>query len=463
MKRVIAFLLACLLVAGGIFIAHASITDAQDDILLYPVFEWGDRSLLQDRVLNLSFSNSNHLRWDSRYTFKDGTAATEFTYSRQRLQQDSVNLREFEVYLTLHISTSASHHFELLQTDYGAMVRAAAEGVAENSSSTTDIKMADYVPYYLPDLHIDYQDEKQICRIDVSPYQLMNETPGVTSEEPLYREFWDLFRFPVREEEIVSVTVHKSAIGLIDGYEFNAKVRTELRFYGTATERGIYFLPVFQDASGAPLTYESPKGPGLYFVPWKVSSEKAYWYNADDVPLEWVVPDLGKATLVASIDPGLSIQALELSIEEDRLWLLTRDDDSFDVQIRTLSTGEMIGQTTAIPRQSDYAGFEFEGDYILVASDENLALLNRLGQPLLTAPVERPGERYYIPSTYTPSRDALWFDGETLILACRGETHGTAFWVCIYREGQLLYHGEFDSSLTRSGAYVAHFGKMDLE
>ncbi len=466
MKRLIALVQACLLAAGGIFAAHLLITDAQDEIRIYPAFEWGDGSLLRDRTLQLGFQSKQYLHWNTRYTFADGAARTEFVYGLDEEERGSDLRDEFDIYLGMNFAASTSHHFALLETDYGAMIREAAKGLGENGSQTVELKMKDYVSHYLPEVDIYYRDAERVCSIACSPHQLMDEDIWNPEVEAVYGALFEAFRFPVREEEVVEVSAHTSDIGLISSYEFNALMNTQLRFYGTSTAQGLYFLPVFQDEQGKPLAYESPAGHGLYFAPWKRAEEQTVWYGSDETkPLEVVVPDVAQAVLLTPIDPSLSIQNLRLDVEADRLWLLTRDEDSFDLQILTLSTGAVVAQTAAIPRDpdTDYADFVLEEEYILVTSDDQLALLDQLGRPLLTAPVERPGERYYIPAAFTPSQDALWFDGEHLILACRGETHSTAFWVCVYRQGKLLYHGEFDSSLTRSGEYAAHEGKMVLE
>ncbi len=464
MKRVVIFVLVAALALGGICLAHGVIWAQQDDVRIYPNFQWGDASVLRDRMAHMSYDLGQHLRWDCTYDFDGDTTQTVFSYSHEGNLERVVNPVEFRVDMTLNFGASISQWTGYLsQTAYGDMVREVAKETPDGESRSMELNMSEYAEYYLYELWIDYSDSERCCWISDGSHEWLSG-PAEKNRDPFALAFNELFRFPVQEDEVVLVTAGREPNGQITSYGFSSQSGTKLYFDGTVTAEGLYFIPIFRDAEQSPLEYESPMGHGLYFAPWKHrEGEYRQWDGGKTIPM--VEPDLSKLELRRAL-PLETIHHVSVDEELGRLWLLTENDGTLHMTILELQTGQVVAAVEVLPASQNqrYVYFVKEEDKLLVASAEQLALLDAAnGEVLLTAPVETPGEPYYQPSAFDADYGCLRYDGETLTILSRGQGRDTAFWVQVYEQGKLLYHGEFDSTLSRGGASVDNWNDMTLQ
>ncbi len=467
MKRVVIFVLVLALAAGSLLFAHGAVSGQQENILLYPVLEWGDRTVLEGQRLQIVFDYNRHLQWDCTYDFSTNTTDTEFAYSWEQFPRayDSTSGTEFSIGSRLNFGGTFENGSTLSWSPYGDMVRAVAQDIPDNESRSETLNMADFADYYLPIVSLYYKNSEMYCNITESESVLVDQWAW-TSRSEFARRFSELFRFPVQPGEQVTVTAARDSVGILSEYGFSAQGDTTLYLEGEVSDEGVYFLPVFQDDQGQPLDYESPQGHGLYFAPWKLTEESVEYDDGSIVPR--AEPDLDRLELVTPFDPTGSVVQLELDVEADRGWLLTKDADNYVLSVVELSTGKILSKTTAIPRPKEakynYGRFVLDDGYVLVSSPEHLALLEPTGGALLlTASTEHPGEFYHKPWSFEGNYGSLRYDGEYLTIAARSETQEGAFWVQVYRQGELLYHGEYDASLTRSGIYVTNWSDIAVD
>lgn len=446
MKKVIIFLLTIALALGGLGFAHAAVTDAQDDLIVYPTLEEGDRTVLEGLTAGMTISCGDHLRWYVDYPF-GGEAKTEFDYDLNGNlpgHSRSYNLLTFSLNGGTGGSTNGS--FTFAGTPYAALLQAAAEQTPNGTSKTVELSMADYVDYYSPDYDLHFQENELYCD---EYYSFSEDLMGNDwhFNRGSYNDFLQHFRFPVQPGQMLSVTVGKNDVGHIQEVGIIPEDGPELRFISHLTADGIWFVPLFQDAAGNPLPYESPEGHGIYFTPWKTLTQES---TVSGEAYVHVTPDLTGLKRIAPLDETRSIEHMELDADRGEVWMLTSGEDGYVVSAIDLHSGDTLAEFPLFPAQNEnpYGHFVRDGDYLLATAEGKIALVDTVTRTLLlTAPEVK--EHSYGVIQYTPGQGAMHYDGETLILADTGYYREAMFWAAAYRQDELVYYGEFDCSLMR--------------
>lgn len=449
MKKIILFLLTVALALGGLGFAHAAVTDAQDELLVYPTLQLGDPEELAGLTASMTFACGDHLRWHTDYAFGGGTE-TEFVYHAAPIRESVVYDRtRMNVGFSGGFGSSTSGgYFSLPASEYSGLFRAVAATTGDGESMTMNLKMADHVTEYLPDFDLSYEDDRRECRMSLSLHGMITGDNWY-EEEGNYREFFSAFRFPVREDHIVSVTVGKDDGGRIVSLEMNSENGPELRFISDVTAQGIFFVPVFQTLDGTPLHYVSPEGHGIYFMPWQKTGTIRY----TDGDKDRVQPDVEQAKRIFPLEEGLIIESMEIDAEAGEAWMLTREGSAYFLTSCDLNSGGTLARIEVLPHdpgaEDSYARFMLDEDYVLVTAQENLALVDLTTRELvLTAPDVRDqqfGAAWY----YDPDSGSLRFDGEQLVLINTTYHRDGTFWAAAFRQGELAYYGEYDCSLMR--------------
>lgn len=446
MKRLIAFALTAVLALGFLCFSHASVTASQDDLLIYPTLEIGDRSPLEGLTADVSFLCGDYLRWDASYDF-DGETTADFAFDPEGYTKESGHRAYFDVYLSEGTGGSTfGGSFSISNSGYGDLLRAASAGVGDNETQTTNLRMKDYVNYYLPDFEICFFDGESTCDQQQSLYGLITgdnwyESPGI------YEELFQLFRFPVQENHIATVTVGKNELRQIVDLNMESKNSPQLRFFSDINENGLYFLPVFQDEAGTPLPYEAPEDHGIYHIPWTVIGEEIQ----SERTVNKLSPDLANLSLLLALDENLRILDMQIDAKAEIAWMLTMEDGHYIITRMDLSSGTSTS-TAVLPHDPEmeetYDAFVRDDGYLLVTAQNQLALVSEeTNEVLLTAPDRIDG--HYRARNYDPGDGTLRFDGEYLILAESCHYRDGAFQILIFRQGDTVYYGEYDCSLLR--------------
>ncbi len=446
MKKVIAFALIAVLALGFLCYAHVSVTASQDDLLIYPTLEIGDSSPLEGLTADVTFLCGDYLRWDASYAFSGETTA-DFTFDPEGFTKETGHRAYFDVYLSAGFGSSTTGgSFSISNSPYGDLLRAAAAGVGDNETKTTNLKLQDYVNYYMPDYELHYfdgvaQSDQQQSLHGMITDDNWYENPGV------YDAFFELFRFPVQDSHIVTVTVGKDDMRRIVDINLENKNGPQLRFISDVNADGLWFVPIFQDEAGNPLSYESPNGHGIYHIPWKTASElvKTHGTYAE------LTPDLANCRLLLPLKEHQQIVDMCIDAKAGLAWMLTLENSSYVLARMDLSSG--ASTKTAVmshdpEMEETYNAFARDDGYLLVTAQNQLALVSEeTNEVLLTAPDRIEGP--YRARNYVPGDGTLRFDGEYLILAESCHYRDGAFQILIFRQGEMVYYGKYDCSLLR--------------
>lgn len=445
MKRVIIFLLCAVLAVGGLGFAHATVTDAQDELLIYPIREVGDPAAVDGLTVSVTFACGDHLRWHTDYTF-GGETETEFRYSAEPIRPPEDGWRNsMTVYLSPGTGTSTSGSFPLVGSGYyTALFRAVADQTANGGSKTMDLKMADYVDYYLPNYELYYNGSDAYCHQNATTHGIIGWESY--EEHGAYHLLMKAFRFPVQEDHMVTVGIGKNDAGAVNSLDFNSVTGPSLEFLADVTDEGVWFVPVFLDENGAPLPYESPEGHGIYHIPWKLDHTVTYGGYSRSLTL-----DVAKAERVAELDETVPILDIIIDADEKEAWMLTKEDGQLVLTRQDLAAGVEDMRAELLPLEDEglhFVDFLEDGGYLLVCSAGSVTLVDKEnGAVLLTAPDVRDEE--FAARIHNPQTGDLRFDGETLVILNSSHHRQGAFWTAAWRQGELVYYGEYDCSLMR--------------
>lgn len=458
MRKLIAFGLILCLCAGALGYATAAMNDAEDDLVITPLLEVGDISPIAGRTVGLTFSCGQHLRWDTAYTFgTPGTAQTQFTFIQNPRTVTDTGWRNcLDVWFTGGLSAGTSGgDFNPAPTDYGRLLQTVAAITPNGERKSMNVKMSDYVQYYLPDIDLHYETDTLYCDLQMDLTSIITGDYTWTSEYWEYSAFFDHFRFPVREDTIIQVAVEKDSVGNVVGIELSPENGPELHFVSTVNDQGLYFIPIFRDAKGAPLAGEYPDGYGIYFVPWKTTENVMRCQSDGDtwVTKQEVQPDAQNAVNIYPLDEKLEIHQLEISADASSAWMLTREGDAFYFTVLDLKSQSQVNRFAVLdydPEEAASGGWTHNEDWLLAYTARDVALIDLGGECSLTmtAPVEIMDGRYppyYLDAEY----GVLTFDGENLIMMNTMFSYEGALWVLVCRQGEQVFYGEYDCSILR--------------
>lgn len=445
MKKVIVFILVVALALGGIGFAHAAVTAAQDDLVLYSTLEIGDMTALEGRTARITFTCGDHLIWKTDYPF-GGEADTEFTYDRAGIPEVPLQSRnELSAWLTTATYASTSGSFALRAGGYGDMFRDAAACAEANGEFTTEVAVSDYLTYYLPEFDLSYEDESSRCQCMVTLPELI-DGESFYEDVTIYDSFNAAFRFPVRETDRVKITVRKSG-SAVNSLGFESVCVPELTIRSDVSAEGIWMIASFLDENGVPLPYESPAGHGIYFIPWKVVGQYQYTTTTKDN----LAPDFAHAELIFPLADDLIIQQLSIDSEAGLARILSAEGDSFVLTVYDLNARAVTARLEVLPRDAGNPGivqFAEKNGYLLVTGQGNLALVDAGNYTLLlTAPDVR--DLGFCAGQFSSATGDLWFDGQTLLLIDTGYYREDTLWAAAWNQGENICYGEYDCSLMR--------------
>ena len=436
MKKVIIFVLVIALALGGIVFAHAAVTASQDDLTIYPTLELGDRSTVEGLTASMVFTCGDHLSWQTDYAFTGETSAS-FSYHWNITDNDPVypsNRFEFQ----LDSGVSGGGDLTLNRSPYADLFQAVADQTPAGGETTMEVKLAEYADYYFPSYEISYWSSRGFC---AQGTDLLDTIGGISVN------LNQKFRFPVQKDQLAEVGITRDPTGNIDGFDFYLRDHPLLYFITAMNDQGVWFLPVFRTETGEPLPYESPSGHGIYFMPWVEDSSYGSTYNGNPIP--GLSPNMARLTQVVSLPEDLTI--VEASIDGVEATILTLEDGAYILTVYDLATGGSRRlEVLPFDGEKPLYGYVMKGgDYLLVTAQGHLALVENDTMTLLLTAPDVTGQTCSAIS-YSPDLGTLRFEDGILTLSAAVPTYqdGT-FWIAAWRQGELLYYGEYDCSLMR--------------
>ena len=107
-----------------------------------------------------------------------------------------------------------------------------------------------------------------------------------------------MFRFPVQENDTLTIHTSKNSTGGLDGSSASLNIGPQLDFCYDMNADGVWFLLQFQNETGV-LPYEAPYGYGIYFMPWKTLD-----CSSPDGDVTRVRVDTGRLQLSVPLEAG---------------------------------------------------------------------------------------------------------------------------------------------------------------
>lgn len=444
MRKVLIFALTIAIALGGIAFAHIAVTDSQDELVIYPILETGDASVLSGSTAVIQFSCGEHLLWYTRYGF-GGETDTDFVYDRKGVPEISLQSQnQLDLWLSAGMSASTTGSFFLNNHGYGPLFKAVADETPTGGTRTRKLRMADYVDYYLPDFQLTYQEYNRQCHYSMNFWDYLEPQDWYLDDSGIYESLLKHFRFPVQQDHLVDITITKDDTGSAYSFEFYAEYSPELNVISYVGSEGIWFVPLFRDETGTPLSYESPEGHGIYFIPWQILY--TYETRVD------VAPNFSGLRRVIPLPEDLQIDHIEIDGPKNECRMLTREEGSYFLSLWDLTTGQQTSRLEVLPydaTQASYGEFVASESYLLVTAQGKLALVDPAQDlVLLTAP-DAAAQRYSAAAYNAAMGDLCFDDGRLYLLNPVYSYHDGAFWTAVWEQDALLYYAEYDCSLMR--------------
>lgn len=450
MRRVLALTAAICLSIGILTCAHAAITDLEDDLTVTPVETYGDITPLLGRTVTVDITCGDHLVWHTGYTFGADTTETEFEFIQtvDNSNTGSSYSHSFEVSMSGGWGASTSGSFSLTAyPGFSEMINTVAAATQNGSSRSMNLKLSDYMDYYMLGYTVLYEDEELCCNEHLYTTDLILGDFYSDSLRAQYRRFMEYFKFPVQEDTIVEVIIGKDAAGSINDISYNPANAPQAALMGDVSAAGVWFVPVFCTEDGEPLEAELPDGMGIYFVPWKATGTTQVYddHTKNNVSKTQVTPDVENAVNVYPIAQEISV--LRLQALENELWLLTQEDGMYVLRCVSMEDWSEIANFPVL--EADPEGsvrWDFSGGYMMVATNQEVVLVDLASHAaVLTAPTQEASTWVYY--YWDGDFDLLEYDGEYLTLVSCPYYDDGVFWTAVLRQGEMVFFGRYDCAI----------------
>lgn len=455
MRRLIPFLIALCLGVGLLGYGSAAMMASGDDVIITPIWEVGDGNSIAGNTLSLEYVCGNHLRWDLDYTFgAPGETDAQFRFVQSPEAIVDGMYDRFEVWGSGGFGGGVSSgNLDMAANGWGNLLKTVAAATPNGGERSMNLKLADFVDSYALGIDLRYETDEITARLDMDLYNMATGSYEWSSELWEYNAFFEGFRFPVQEDTIVSVTIHKDEMGGVVGIDFYPENPPELYYITAMNAQGLYFVPIFRDNAGNPLPGDYPDGYGLYHIPWKDTgdTERTQYDSLTIVERRVLRPDAKNAVNLYPLDETLDIRLMEISDDISTAWMVTREADGYWLSKLDIPNQRVVSRIRIL----DYVegmdcNWVIDGGKMLVYTGQALALVDITGdgELLMTAPVERTND-FYPPYYLTAGEDILHWDGEQLVMLGSLFEGDGSFFVLVCRQGEQVFCGQYDCSLLR--------------
>lgn len=461
MIRVIAFVIALSCCIGLISGTHNALTDAGDDLIFTEEVLYGDGAVLDGRVICSSIECGDHMTWNTTYTFgEEDRFDTEFVFTQEkRTTETAQNWNTFEVYATNGFGASTTGSFDLRNTAGGDMIRAVAAVTPDGEEKQMNLSLKNYTDYHLLDFELSYSSDAVFCDEWVSAtdhifaqwdHDPVDFETYVKDVSPSYLDFCELFKFPVQDDEIVSVVVEKDFGGGICSLDYNTLNSPEIRFVTAVNDSGAYCIPVYvKDGNAAEaLPGEYAYGMGIYFIPWKFAP--GAYARSDGETARSATLDVENAENIYPLPETTIVYGLEVDEEAGTAWMLSLEEGVYVLTQLDLGEAAILRRLEVVEADVDaesyYPTWHCRESVMLVEVCGNLALVDLTGEPevdfVIALGETREGFYYF-----SSDSGGLWYDGKMLILTgCRYYDEKALTILACDASGP-LYWGEFGCSI----------------
>lgn len=463
MRRVLIFLLILTIPLGFLLGAHRTIDPLQDDVEITRQIHHGDPARVEGIKVRLLTTCGEHMYWLTDYTAGEpGVAETAFHFTQDNhgMHENVYAWREFSFYTTsgAGMSTSGGQGFDLEGSALAKLARVVAENTPAGQTRTETVVMADYVDVFPMEYRAAIFTERYVIE---EWYDTMDIYGGESESAGSYDKWMELFRFPVRPEDKMEITVEKDYDGAVCGLNFNLIDGPDVGFATGIKKDGMYFAPVFQTWEGEPIeTGAFPGGYGLYYIPFKPADGIDIARVEEDEQILGTF-DFDNLELIYPMEPADDVVALELNEEENILHMLTREEGVYRYSALDLTARRIIHQVDILEategdRDCSYRFFQ-EQALLFVRHGNKAALVNISDQPRLEFAADWPQE------VFIPLPESIDYrDGVLYMAALDWGVGGQNFYLAALDGNGLGYYGTYTSNLHQDDlAYGRYYVSLD--
>ena len=464
MKRLIPFVLAVCCAVGLISGSVTALTEQSDDLVFREVVKYGDPEALAGRVIHSGIQSGEHMEWRTTYNFaSENTYDTEFVFTQKvEREQEEISRTYMEVYTTNGMGVSTSGDMSLRNTGYGDMVRAVAAITPAGETREMNLKLRDYVEYHALSVGIHYVTDEVYCSETVSNWDHIvgtwhDETTDfdqwlLENHNFCYRDFSDLFRFPVAEDEIVEVSTTRDDAGNLVSMGFNNLNSPEINVICALNDQGAYCIPVFRK-DNQPLRGEYRYGMGIYFIPWReVPGSGQYTFRGEErTQIPTVTLDVENAENILPMEDTAIVYGLEVLEDSSIARMISLEGDTYYLTEIDLEKREITSRLEVLQKdpevESYWPNWQIRDNLMIIEACDNLALITLDGEPELefSVPLGPVEEGYW---GAVDDYAGMHYDGEKLVLAGgRGFYDDRALVVQVFDKSGPLYWGEYTCSV----------------
>lgn len=448
MIRVLAFLLAVGCCIGLMAGTYTAISDTGDEVSFTEKVHYGDPSVMDGRTVRFGVDCGDHMRWRFDYRFgPEDSHDTEFLFSQDNLSvfspQETAVL-EVYVHSGAGMSSSGGNGFETGSTGYGDMIRTVAALTPAGGELEMNLKLADFLDYHSPNFSLDYTSDRYGCMEYVDVFSQISSGDYVDS--PSYRDFCDLFRFPVLPDQIVSIQISKDEMGIIRNVYYNMENDIQINVINAATEEGLYCVPVYLKNFGTNqvIPGEYAQGMGMYFIPWKIY-ENGYSYSGGK---QAVTLDVSNAKNIWPMPETAVVYRLEVDEETQTAWMLSLEDGVYVLTWLDLAGKQVLERLELM----DYDPESGEDQPSLYSS--NGLIMVCVGEQLALVTMQDPKVEFIVPMGevrngfyyFTSKTGTMLYEDGVLYLADR-PYYNDYLNVMVFDKTGPLFHGEYNCSL----------------
>lgn len=464
MKRLIPFVLAICCAVGLISGSVTALTEQSDDLVFTEVVKYGDPEALAGRVIQSGIQSGEHMEWRTTYNFYgENTYDTEFVFTQKvEREQEEISRTYMEVYTTGGMGGSTTGAMSLRNTPYGDMIRAVAAITPTGETKEMNLKLRDYVQYHAMSVDIQYVTDDVYCSEIVSNWDHFvgtwhDETTDfdqwlMENHNFCYRDFCDLFRFPVAEDEIVEISATRDAAGNLVSLNYNCPYGPEISVICALNDQGAYCIPVFRK-DDQPLQGEYRDGMGIYFIPWReVPGLSQYVLNGGvRTQIPTVTLDVDKAENILPMENMAMVYGLEVVEDSSIARMISLEGDTYYLTEIDLQKREITSRLEVLKKDPDVSNYwpnwQIRDNLMILEACDILALITLDGEPRLefAVPLGPVEEGYW---GAVDDYAGMHYDGEKLVLAGgRGFYDDRSLVVQVFDRTGPLYWGEYTCSI----------------
>ena len=441
--------------------AHSTLAQKHDEVVVTENVLYGDRAEADGVTVELSTHYNYHLFWDTEYVVGEAPKTkTEYDFSsKEKYSHGDWENRGIQVFSDFEFGMDLNNPDPRgIEKAYHELFEQAEPG----QELEKEIYLADYCEYYPLRIEIDLENcplhwVHNVYERDDVPLgpQILHYDGRNTG---YYEVFTDYFKIPVLPEETVNIHVTKGADGGIHGsgggWGSGDGDRFDLYSLSVVGEDNCYFVFDAHSYEGKIMDMSLlPDGYGIFAIPYFTNEE-----GTTDI-------DPYSLDMVFELDPEHWISNFFITADKSKLLLFTVEKGMLMLTVVDTENYEKLQkiEICAVDDDNHIYDYHVHEDFIVISHGDSqlsvIALEESGYEYQFTANLLVQVDDCVYPEDYLKITAAMDYDhdDDKLLIADSMENQSggwnmTAdFYISVYDETGMLYHGTYTSSLTTAG------------